>query len=57
MQGLMEIPVLVPHIQPKPVILSFDSGDECSLDHWFEVYRLVEEEELLIVEAELKDLN
>ena len=32
------------HIQEKPTILSLDSGSECSLEHWMEVYWLVEEE-------------
>lgn len=30
--------------QSRPEILSYDCGDECSLDHWLEVYWLVEEE-------------
>lgn len=27
----------------RPRIRSYDSGEECSLDHWFAVYKLVEE--------------
>jgi hypothetical protein len=32
------------HSGTKPVLISLDSGNECSLDHWLEVYWLVEEE-------------
>ncbi len=32
------------HIQEKPIVVSHDSGSECSLEHWMEVYWLVEEE-------------
>jgi hypothetical protein len=32
------------HSEIKPVLVSLDSGNECSLDHWLEVYWLVEEE-------------
>lgn len=28
----------------KPLLTSLDSSNECSLDHWLEVYWLVEEE-------------
>lgn len=45
MQATMEEILLTTRtIESRPEILSFDSGDECSLDHWFEVYWLVEEE-------------
>ena len=38
----------VPHPadQHKPLLTSFDSGQECSLEHWLEVTCLVEREEL-----------
>ena len=38
----------VPHpvTQIKPLLTSFDSGQECSLEHWLEVTCLVEREEL-----------
>jgi hypothetical protein len=32
------------HGGAKPVLVSLDSGNECSLDHWLEVHWLVEEE-------------
>jgi hypothetical protein len=32
------------HSETKPVLISLDSGNECSLDHWLEVHWLVEEE-------------
>jgi len=31
-----------PEAQSKPLVCSFDSGQECSLAHWLEVRRLVE---------------
>ncbi len=43
-------PHIHPHIHPhthpqeKPHPASHDSSSECSLDHWLEVYWLVEEE-------------
>ena len=38
----------VPHpaTENKPLLTSFDSGQECSLEHWLEVTCLVEREEL-----------
>jgi hypothetical protein len=42
-------PVLEPvspvQAESKPRLTSHDSGQECSLEHWLEVYRLVEKEE------------
>jgi hypothetical protein len=32
------------HCEQKPVLNSHDSSEECSLNHWLEVYWLVEEE-------------
>jgi len=32
--------------ESKPRLTSHDSGHECSLDHWLEVYTLVEKEDL-----------
>ena len=42
------VSVSVPHpaAQNKPLLTSFDSGQECSLEHWLEVTCLVEREEL-----------
>ena len=31
-------------LQHRPELISYDSSHECSLDHWLEVYWLVEEE-------------
>jgi hypothetical protein len=31
-------------LQHRPELISYDSSLECSLDHWLEVYWLVEEE-------------
>ena len=48
----------VPHpaTQNKPLLTSFDSGQECSLEHWLEVTCLVEREELdLDIELHLAD--
>jgi hypothetical protein len=55
--------VSVPHpaVQNKPLLTSFDSGQECSLEHWLEVTCLVEREELdldlklLLVDPELPE--
>lgn len=45
MQGAVEeVTFTEVDIQEKPTILSLDSGSECSLEHWLEVYWLVEEE-------------
>lgn len=35
--------VAAPVFEERPETRSYDSGEECSLDHWLEVYRLVEE--------------
>jgi hypothetical protein len=34
-----------PQPQPRPFLRSFDSGPECSFDHWIEVSWMVEHEE------------
>lgn len=53
MQATMEEILLTTRtVQSRPEILSFDSGEECSLDHWFEVYWLVEEEFAFAREAD-----
>ena len=45
-----------PATQNKPLLTSFDSGQECSLEHWLEVTCLVEREELdLDIEPLLTD--
>lgn len=41
---LEEILLTTRTVQSRPELVSFDSGNECSLDHWLEVYWLVEEE-------------
>ena len=58
MQAIMEEVLLTTRtIESRPEILSFDSGDECSLDHWFEVYWLVEEEFAFAREADSEQLG
>jgi hypothetical protein len=46
MQAMIEEEIVLTtgNVQSRPELLSFDCGDECSLDHWLEVYWLVEEE-------------
>jgi hypothetical protein len=39
-------PIAPPQAQSKPVLSSYDSGQEFSLMHWLEVRRLVELAEL-----------
>ncbi len=34
-----------PQAEARPVLVSFDSGHECSLDHWLEVAWIVEQED------------
>lgn len=49
-----------PHPAPqnKPLLTSLDSGQECSLEHWLEVTRLVEREELDVdIELLLTDVD
>ncbi len=41
-----------PHVQEKPQPLSHDCGQEHSLDHWLEVYWLVEEDYLFARDAD-----
>jgi hypothetical protein len=41
MPAVLEI---IPRMQEKPHPNSYDSGPEHSLDHWLEVYWLVEED-------------
>lgn len=38
------IPATAAGIQHKPILASYDSGFECSPEHWIEVNELVEEE-------------
>jgi hypothetical protein len=38
-------PVNRPQATSKPRLTSLDSGQECSLEHWLEVYKLVEKED------------
>lgn len=52
MQGVVEsIQVVVP--QRRPSLDSFDSSEECSLYHWEDVCRLVDEACILSADAEL----
>ena len=45
MQGAVEeLSFTEVEIHNKPIVLSHDSSSECSLEHWLEVYWLVEEE-------------
>jgi hypothetical protein len=37
--------VLPPQAGNRPFLTSYDSGQECSLEHWIEVSRLVEKAE------------
>jgi hypothetical protein len=41
-----------PHVQPRPHPISYDCGQEHSLDHWLEVYWLVEEDYLFAKDAD-----
>lgn len=43
------------HTHEKPRPNSYDSGSECSLDHWLEVYWLVEEEYLFAKQADSEE--
>ena len=46
MQGLIEtVSIDRPHSHVRLVLESFDSGEECSLLHWLEVCKLVDEGE------------
>jgi hypothetical protein len=44
-------------IHEKPTVLSHDSGLECSLEHWLEVYWLVEEEYTLAKMADTEHVD
>jgi hypothetical protein len=43
---------IVPHMQEKPHLTSYDSAPEHSLDHWLEVYWLVEEDYVFAKDAD-----
>ena len=45
MQDSPAIPSPPPQAERRPFLVSFDSGHECSLEHWLEVSWLVEHEE------------
>jgi hypothetical protein len=45
------------HTEAKPKLSSYDSSAECSLDHWLEVYWLVEEEYLFAKRADSEEPN
>jgi len=44
-------------VPKKPQLTSHDSGVECSLDHWLEVYCMVEEEYVLFQLTDAEALN
>ena len=35
----------VPHLNRRPILRSYDSGEECSFYHWIEVVKLVAQSE------------
>lgn len=41
-----------PDVEARPTLSSYDSNDECSLDHWLEVYWLVEDEYIFAKDAD-----
>jgi hypothetical protein len=43
---------MIPHTQEKPHPNSYDSAQENSLDHWLEVYWLVEEDYVFAKDAD-----
>jgi hypothetical protein len=44
MQALMEsVPAALPRSHGKPILDSYDSGEEFSFHHWLEVCKLVDE--------------
>ena len=46
MQELIHIvPALDSHVHVRLVLESFDSGQECSFEHWAELHRLINEDE------------
>lgn len=53
---LIDDSALRSHTEEKPKLSSYDSGSECSLDHWLEVYWLVEEEYLFAKRADSEEL-
>jgi hypothetical protein len=38
-------PAIRPQAQNRPRLTSLDSSQECSLEHWLELYKLVEKED------------
>ena len=52
MPTLLEQAEHTPHIQKRPHPSSHDCGPEHSLDHWLEVYWLVEEDYLFAKDAD-----
>lgn len=48
MQDLMQtVPTAHPYVHVRLVVESFDSGEECSFQHWMEVCKLVDEGDTL----------
>ena len=49
MQPGLELPNAVPE-HGKPILNSYDSAEECSLDHWMELCQLIDESDELEIE-------
>jgi len=49
-----EAPTSVLKVQRRPPVMSYDSGDECSVEHLLYVRRLVARELQLIEESEVQ---
>lgn len=45
MQSVLEPPHTALPYSPKPILDSYDSGQECSFCHWLEVCKLVDQAE------------
>ncbi len=54
MPSLMQtVPTAHPSAPVRLVLESFDSGEECSFQHWMNVWKLVDDEESEIAETQL----
>jgi len=51
MQSVLEPGHTLPHVH-KPLLESYDSGEECSFYHWIEVCKLVDEADLPLAAEE-----
>ena len=43
-------------LEERPMLISHDSGEEHSLDHWLKVYWMVEEENLVAEELLMAEM-